>query len=70
MGRLIETPEAIVYEKANKKLEGALVDKPLTKSQMGYLVKKDQIHLLNTVNFILEELEINGTTEEIRKTYL
>ena len=65
-----ETPEAIVYEKANNKLEGALVGKPLTKSQMGYLIKKDQIHLLNTVNFILEELEINGTTEKIRKMYL
>ena len=65
-----ETPEAIVYEKANNKLEGALVDKPLTKSQMGYLVKKDQTHLLNTINFILEELEVNGTTEKIRKMYL
>lgn len=65
-----ETPEAIVYEKVNKKLEGALVDKPLTKSQMGYLVKKDQIHLLNTVNFILEEFEINGTTEKVKKMYL
>lgn len=67
---ITETPEAIVYEKTNEKLEGSLIDEPLTKSQMGYLIKKDQIHLLNTINFILEELELKGSVDEIKKSYL
>ncbi len=65
-----ETPEAITYEKNNKKLEGASVDKPFTKSQMGYLVAKDQVHLLNTINFVLEELEVRGEIERLQKEYL
>lgn len=67
---ITETPEAITYEKNNPKLKGALVDTPLTKSQMGYIVKKDQIHLLNTVNFILEELELRGEIKELKGKYL
>ncbi|MCI6382631.1 cyclohexadienyl dehydratase [Fusobacterium mortiferum] len=67
---ITETPEAITYEKNNPKLEGALVDTPLTKSQMGYVVKKDEIHLLNTVNFILNELEVRGDIERLKAEYL
>lgn len=67
---ITETPEAITYEKNNPKLEGALVDTPLTKSQMGYVVKKDEIHLLNTVNFILSELELRGEIEKLKNEYL
>lgn len=67
---ITETPEAITYEKNNPKLEGSLVDTPLTKSQMGYIVKKDQIHLLNTVNFILNELELRGEIKELKEEYL
>ena len=62
--------EQITYEKNNPKLEGALVDTPLTKSQMGYVVKKGEIHLLNTVNFILDELEVRGDIERLKAEYL
>lgn len=67
---ITETPEAITYEKNNSKLEGALVESPLTKSQMGYIVKKDEIHLLNTLNFILNELEVRGEITKLKKDYL
>lgn len=67
---ITETPEAITYEKNNPKLEGALVETPLTRSQMGYIVKKDEVHLLNTLNFILEELEVRGDIEKLKDKYL
>lgn len=67
---ITETPEAITYEKNNPKLEGALVETPLTRSQMGYIVKKDEVHLLNTLNFILEELEVRGDIEKLKDRYL
>lgn len=67
---ITETPEAITYEKNNPKLEGALVETPLTKSQMGYVVKSDEVHLLNTINFILEELELRGEIGKLKEEYL
>lgn len=65
-----ENPEAITYEKINPKLEGALTEATLTKSQMGYMIHKDQQHLLNTINFILAELEVRGTIPELKNQYL
>lgn len=65
-----ENPEAITYEKINPKLEGSLTESTLTKSQMGYMVHKDQQHLLNTINFILAELEVRGTISELKNQYL
>ena len=65
-----ENPEAITYEKINSKLEGALTEATLTKSQMGYMVHKNQQHLLNTINFILAELEVRGTIPELKNQYL
>ena len=67
---ITETPEAITYQKNNPKLEGALLDKTLTKSQMGYMIAKENQHLLNTVNFILSELELRGEIEKLQKEYL
>lgn len=67
---ITETPEAITYQKNNPKLEGALLDKTLTKSQMGYVVAKENQHLLNTVNFILSELELRGEIEKLQNKYL
>lgn len=67
---ITETPEAILYEKNNPKLEGSLVSAPLTKSQMGYIVRKDDIHFLNTINFILDELEVRGEIQKLKEKYL
>lgn len=67
---ITETPEAVVYEKNNPKLEGSLAYTPLTKSQMGYMVAKEDTHLLNTVNFILNELAVRGTIEKMQNEYL
>lgn len=40
------------------------MDKTLTKSQMGYMIRKRKSkHLLNTVNFILGELELRAKSK-------
>lgn len=67
---ITETPEALTYQKNNPKLEGAMLDKPLTKSQMGYMVRKEDQHFLNTINFILAELELKGEIEKLKNEYL
>lgn len=67
---ITETPEAILYEKNNPKLEGSLVNAPLTRSQMGYIVRKDDVHFLNTINFILNELEVRGEIQKLKEKYL
>lgn len=67
---ITETPEAIVYEKNNPTLEGSMVDTPLTRSEMGYLMKKDDFHFVNTINFILHNLELNGEIEKLNRKYL
>lgn len=67
---ITETPEAITYQKNNPKLEGAMLENTLTKSQMGYIIRKEEQHLLNTINFILNELEIKGEIEKLKTGYL
>jgi len=37
---------------------------------MGYMIAKEKQHLLNTVNFILSELELRGEIEKLQKEYL
>lgn len=67
---ITETPEAITYQKNNPKLEGTMLENTLTKSQMGYIIRKEEQHLLNTINFILNELEIKGQIEKLKTEYL
>lgn len=67
---ITETPEAIVYEKNNSKLEGSMIDTPLTRNEMGYLMRKDDFHFVNTINFILHNLELNGEIEKLNRKYL
>lgn len=67
---ITETPEAITYQKNNPKLEGTLLDNPLTKSQMGYMVGKEDQHFLNTINYILSDLELKGEIEKLQNEYL
>ena len=66
---ITETPEAIVYQREVNSLEGAMIENPVTRSQMGYLIKKNQIHFLNTINFLLNELELRGDIQELKKRY-
>lgn len=60
-----ETPEALYYQVVNKKLDAVREDNPFTKSQFGYLIPEGEQRLLNTVNFIMDEMKLKGVDETL-----
>ncbi|GLR74409.1 transporter substrate-binding domain-containing protein [Aliivibrio sifiae] len=62
-----ETPEALYYQATDKRLEATRCENPFTKSQFGYLVPKGEQELLNTMNFIMDEMKLKGIDEELMK---
>ena len=62
-----ETPEALFYQATDKRLEAARCETPFTKSQFGYLVPKGEQELLNTVNFIMDEMKLKNIDEQFMK---
>lgn len=60
-----ETPEGLFYQVTDERLEAARCDDPFTKGQFGYLVPKSEQRLLNTVNFIMDQMKLNGLDEEL-----
>ena len=59
-----ETPEGLFYLVTDERLEAARCETPFTHSQFGYLVPKGEQRLLNTVNFIMDEMKLKGVEEE------
>ena len=51
-----ETPECLLYQVTNERLEAARCETPFTNSQFGYLIPKGEQRFLNTVNFIMNEM--------------
>ncbi|MBJ7536276.1 transporter substrate-binding domain-containing protein [Marinomonas transparens] len=62
-----ETPEALYYQVINKKLDAVREDNPFTKSQFGYLIPDGEQRLLNTVNFMMDEMKLKGVDEALMK---
>ncbi|WP_413693902.1 transporter substrate-binding domain-containing protein [Psychromonas sp. KJ10-2] len=62
-----ETPEALYYQTINKKLQAVREENPFTKSQFGYLMPVGEQRLLNTVNFIMDEMKLKGVDIELMK---
>ncbi|WP_111639914.1 transporter substrate-binding domain-containing protein [Marinomonas shanghaiensis] len=60
-----ETPEALYYQVVNKQLEASRANDPFTKSQFGYLVPAGEQRLLNTVNFMMDEMTLKGIDETL-----
>ncbi|MEZ8965554.1 transporter substrate-binding domain-containing protein [Vibrio breoganii] len=60
-----ETPEALYYQSIDKRLEASSCADPFTKSQFGYLIPKGEQRLLNTVNFIMDEMKLKGVEEDL-----
>ncbi|MDC0609831.1 transporter substrate-binding domain-containing protein [Vibrio sp.] len=60
-----ETPEALFYQTTNSALEAVRKDNPFTKSQFGYLIPKGEQRLLNTINFLMDELKLKGIDKEL-----
>ena len=59
-----ETPEGLFYQVTDERLEAARCETPFTNSQFGYLIPKGEQRLLNTVNFIMDEMKLKGVEEE------
>ncbi|WP_261817215.1 transporter substrate-binding domain-containing protein [Vibrio gallicus] len=62
-----ETPEALYYQSINNNLQAAGCDAPFTKSQFGYLVPKGEQRLLNTVNFMMDEMQLQGVQQQLMR---
>ncbi|MEZ8081686.1 transporter substrate-binding domain-containing protein [Enterovibrio norvegicus] len=60
-----ETPEGLFYQVTDARLEAARCDEPFTRSQFGYLIPKGEQRLLNTVNFVMDEMVLKGVAEEL-----
>lgn len=67
---ITETMEAIRYEKLDSRLAAPLAKAPFTKNRFGVLMAKGDQELLNYINFVLAELTMNGTMDEMENTYI
>lgn len=62
-----ETPEALYYQATNKNLQAVREEDPFTKSQFGYLIPSGEQRLLNTINFLMDEMKLKGIDKVIMK---
>ncbi|BAQ11139.1 cyclohexadienyl dehydratase [Bacillus sp. OxB-1] len=66
---ITDSIEAIHYARENDVLYAALTEDPWEPSQFGYLMQQGDQKFLNTVNFWMEEMELKGVFEELRKDF-
>ncbi len=67
---ITETVEALSYIKSDKNLAAPLINEPFTKHSCGILMKKGDQEFLNYINFVLAELRMDGTLENLENKYL
>ena len=69
---ITETVEAISWVKREPRLAAPLVDNPFagTRHSCGILLAKGDQEFLNYVNFVLAELRMDGTLEQLEIKYL
>ncbi|MBD3879881.1 MAG: transporter substrate-binding domain-containing protein [Quinella sp. 1Q5] len=67
---ITETVEAFSWVKREPKLAAPLVDKPFSRHSCGILMQRGDQELLNYINFVLAELRMDGTLEQLEIKYL
>lgn len=67
---ITETVEALNYIKLDKNLAAPLIDKPFTRHSCGILMQKGDQDFLNYINFVLAELRMDGTLDQLENKYL
>ncbi len=67
---ITETVEALTYIKADKNLAAPLINEPFTRHSCGILMQKGDQDFLNYINFVLDELRMDGTLEKLENKYL
>lgn len=60
-----ETPEGLFYQVTDLRLEAVRCDTPFTKAEFAYLIPKGEQRLLNTVNFIMDEMKLKGIDDKL-----
>ena len=67
---ITETVEALSYIKKDKNLAAPLINEPFTRHSCGILMQKGDQEFLNYINFVLAELRMDGTLDELENKYL
>ena len=67
---ITETVEAFSWVKREPKLAAPLVDKPFSRHSCGILMQRGDQEFLNYINFVLAELRMDGTLEQLEIKYL
>ena len=67
---ITETVEALNYIALDKNLAAPLIKEPFTRHSCGILMQKGDQELLNYVNFVLAELRMDGTLNQLEVKYL
>ena len=67
---ITETVEALTYIKADKNLAAPLINEPFTRHSCGILMQKGDQDFLNYINFVLDELRMDGTLDRLENKYL
>jgi cyclohexadienyl dehydratase len=67
---ITETMEARRYVRDNAKLAAPLVNAPFTKNDFGIMMKKGDQDFLNFVNLWMEEVQFNGTLDQLEAKYI
>ena len=67
---ITETVEAFSWIKREPRLAAPIIDKPFTKHSCGILMQKGDQEFLNYINFVLAELRMDGTLENLEIKYL
>ena len=67
---ITDSIEAIIYAKADSVLAVSMLDKPLTTSQLGYLMHQDSNKLLSFVNMWMAEAELCGEFDKLHVKWM
>ena len=67
---ITETVDAAHYVRMDNRLAAPLKDKPFTRHSCGILMEKGNQEWLNYINFVLAELRMDGTLENLEEKYL
>lgn len=67
---ITETVEAFSWVKREPRLAAPLVDKPFSRHSCGILMQRGDQEFLNYINFVLAELRMDGTLEQLEIKYL
>lgn len=67
---ITDSVEALYYAATNEKLAAPLADTPFTRSQLGYLMSADAERLQDTVNFMMNQMNLKGEMAALKKEYL